>query len=150
MYEQRLAAGRFFTDADVRDTAAVIVVNASLAAHQSPNDPSALLGDTLRANSSPLRVVGVLAADDQSDRPAGAVPLTTGTRVLSASALARPPAMMIEVAELEAMDSARAVTEAWLGEQYGQWSPRLTIGRPRRGWRRRSKGFCFSSCSWGR
>jgi putative ABC transport system permease protein len=36
--------------------------------------------------------------------------------------------MMIEVAELEAMDSARAVTEAWLGEQYGQWRPRLTIG----------------------
>lgn len=129
MYEQRLAAGRFLTDADVRDSAAVIVVNASLAAHLSPNDPSALIGDTLRVNGSPLRVVGVLAAaDDEPDRPAGAVPLTAGARVMSASALARPPAMMIEVAELEAMDSARAETEAWLGEQYGQWRPRLTIG----------------------
>lgn len=129
MFEQRMVAGRFLTDADVRDSAAVIVVNAALAAHLAPNDSSAMVGDTILTNGSPLLVVGVLADNaDQAAGPAAAVPLTIAARVLSSAAYARPPVMMIEVARLERMDPVRATTETWLTEQYGKWRPRLTIG----------------------
>ncbi len=129
MFDQRLASGRFLTDADVRDSGAVVVANSALAARLSPNDLSALVGDTILTNGVPLLVVGVLAENgDQAAGPAAAVPLTLASRVLSSAAHARPPVMMIEVAELERMDPVRANTEAWLTEQYGEWRPRLTIG----------------------
>ncbi len=128
MFEQRLAAGRFLTDADVQDSAAVIVANAALAAHLSPNDPTALAGDSILTNGVPLLVVGVLVDNgDQEAGPAAAVPLTIAARVLSGTAYARPPVLMIEVAELEGMEPVRATTETWLTEQYGEWHPRLTI-----------------------
>jgi putative ABC transport system permease protein len=129
VYDQTLMAGRFLIDSDVRDSAAVAVVNHALASQLASADARTLLGDTLLVNGVPLRVVGVLApAEDSGGSAALAVPLTVGARVLSATAIARPPIMVLKAANVEDMGPLRASVEAWLGERYGDWEPRLTIG----------------------
>jgi putative ABC transport system permease protein len=129
IYDQRIAAGRFISDADVRDSAPVGVLNASLAARLSSGDATALLGDTVWANGTPVRVIGVLAgATDSTVAPALAMPLTATRRALAAAAAARPPIMLIKAAQVEHVDSVRATAESWLRERYGDWSSRLTIG----------------------
>lgn len=129
IYEQELAAGRFLHDDDVRDSAGVAVLNASLAGRLSSGGQAALIGDTVWANGAALRVIGVLAGEtDSTASPALAIPLTTAARVLSATAQARPPMMLIKATRVEDVHSVRATVETWLGERYGDWQSRLTIG----------------------
>jgi putative ABC transport system permease protein len=129
IYEQTTAAGRFLTESDVRDSAMVAVLNHPLAAQLAPDDPRRIVGDTVWINESPLLVVGVLAAaGDSGGSAAVAVPLTLGSRILSAAAGSRPPIMMLKARRIEDMPAMRASTEGWLAERYGDWEPRLTIG----------------------
>ena len=103
IYEQSVAVGRFLVAEDVRDSALTAVINHPLALQLEPDDPHALLEDTLWVNDVPLRVVGVLAQKgDSGSTPAVAVPLTVAPRVLSAAAGARPPIMMLESPTVEA------------------------------------------------
>ena len=127
LYDQQVAVGRFLNEDDVRDSAAVIVLNAPLAARLSSGRE--ILGDTVVVNGAALRVIGVLGGPtDTSEAVAAALPVTAAPRVLSASAAARPPTMLLEANRVEIVDSVRGVAEAWLTEKYGDWSARLTIG----------------------
>lgn len=129
IYGQDVAAGRFLSDDDVRDSAAVAVLNAALAARLTSGSVEALLGDTVRANGAALRVVGVLrGATDSTSPPALAMPITTAPRALSAAAAARPPVMLIKADRVEDVQRVRAIAESWMTERYGDWRSRLTIG----------------------
>ena len=129
LFDQTAAAGRFLEDADVREAALVTVINHSLASQFVPDDPGALLGDTIWIADVPLHVVGILAPkNDTGGTPALAVPVSIAPRVLSPAAGARPPAMVIKARRVEDMGALRASVETWLGERYGEWQPRLTIG----------------------
>lgn len=125
--DQDVALGRFLNENDVRDSAGVAVLNAALAARLSSG--SSLVGDTVAVNGAALEVIGVLGgSDDTSQTAVAAIPITAARRVLSVSAAARPPTMVIEVHRVEDVDSAKAVAEKWLTEKYGDWNARLTIG----------------------
>jgi putative ABC transport system permease protein len=81
----KLEQGEFFTDADVRSAARVIVLGKTVAEKLFPGvDP---IGETIRVRNLPFRVVGVLAAKGQSmvgqDQDDTAVtPYTTAQRKL--------------------------------------------------------------------
>ena len=58
-----VASGAFFTDADIRTAARVIVVGQTLADTLYPGSDA--VGQTIRVNNLPFRVVGVMAAKGQ-------------------------------------------------------------------------------------
>src|SRR5690606_23620313 len=125
--DQKIALGRFLSDRDIQDSAAVVVLNAALASRLSSG--SALVGDTVVVNGAALHVIGVFDGPaDTSQRAVAALPITTARRVWSGSAAARPPTMVLEAHRVEDVDSVKAVAEGWLTEKYGNWRSRLTIG----------------------
>lgn len=125
--DQEIALGRFLNERDVQDSATVVVLNAPLAARLSSG--RSLVGDTVVVNGAPLQVIGVLDGPaDTSHGAAAALPITATSRVLSVSAAARPPMMLLKAHRVEDVDSVKAVAERWLTEKYGNWNARLTIG----------------------
>src|SRR5205085_244559 len=81
----KVEQGDFFTDADVRSAARVIVLGKSVAEKLFPG--VAPVGETIRVRSRPFRVVGVLAAKGQSmvgqdQDDTAVVPYTTAQRKL--------------------------------------------------------------------
>jgi putative ABC transport system permease protein len=81
----KVEQGEFFTDADVRSAARVIVLGKSVAEKLFPGiDP---VGETIRVRNLPFRVVGVLAAKGQSmvgqdQDDTAVIPYTTAQRKL--------------------------------------------------------------------
>jgi len=81
----KVEQGDFFTDADVRSAARVIVLGKSVAEKLFPGlDP---IGETIRVRNLPFRVVGVLAAKGQSmvgqdQDDTAVIPYTTAQRKL--------------------------------------------------------------------
>ena len=81
----KVEQGEFFTDADVRSAARVIVLGKTVAEKLFPGvDP---IGETIRVRNLPFRVVGVLAAKGQSmvgqdQDDTAVIPYTTAQRKL--------------------------------------------------------------------
>jgi putative ABC transport system permease protein len=81
----RVEQGEFFTDADIRSAARVIVLGKTVAEKLFPGiDP---IGETIRVRNLPFRVVGVLSAKGQSmvgqdQDDTAVVPYTTAQRKL--------------------------------------------------------------------
>jgi putative ABC transport system permease protein len=81
----KVEQGDFFTDADIRSAARVIVLGKSVAEKLFPGlDP---IGETIRVRNLPFRVVGVLAAKGQSmvgqdQDDTAVIPYTTAQRKL--------------------------------------------------------------------
>src|SRR5215207_2368617 len=115
--------GRFFTPAEVRDDAPVVVVShAAAKALSRTGQPAALLGDTLRLRGTAMRVIGIAAPDE---RETGAlevsVPLGLGPAVMTADEAARPRRLVVKAKKVEDVEAVRAATGAWLTARYGPW-----------------------------
>jgi putative ABC transport system permease protein len=111
----RVEQGEFFTEADVRSAARVIVLGKSVAEKLFPGvDP---IGETIRVRNLPFRVVGVLAAKGQSmvgqDQDDTAVmPYTTAQRKLLGQQIPSINQAMISAISQE----ASAVTQRQITE----------------------------------
>ena len=121
--------GRFFTPAEVRDDAPVVVVShAAAKALSRTGQPEALLGDTLRLRGTALRVIGIAAPDE---RETGAlqvsVPLGLGPAVMTAEEAARPRRLVLKAKKVEEVEQVRAAAGAWLTGRYGPWEKRFEI-----------------------
>jgi putative ABC transport system permease protein len=126
--------GRFFTPAEVRDDAPVVVVShATAKALSRPGQqPGALLGETLRLRGTALRVIGISAPDE---RDAGTltvfVPLGLGEAVMGPGEAARPRTLVLKARKVEDVDAVRAAAGTWLGERYGRWETRFEVSTDR-------------------
>jgi putative ABC transport system permease protein len=79
---QDLAAGVFFNNAQVRSTARVVVLGASVANYLFGDDPAAGLNKTIRMNHQTFRVIGVLQSVGEPGDGVVVTPLNTVRRYI--------------------------------------------------------------------
>jgi putative ABC transport system permease protein len=79
---QDMAAGSFFTDAQVRTAARVVVLGPSVANYLFGNDPAAALDHTVRINHQTFRVIGVMQSVGEPGDSVAVMPLNTARRYI--------------------------------------------------------------------
>lgn len=127
--DHRLSAGRYLDEDDVRQRRPVAVVNARLAALLASPDDGPLVGTRISLNDSAVTVVGVLEGpSDSTAQPVALIPVTAASGVLSVTAAARPPLLLVKAATIEAFGDVRTRSEQWMDERFADWRARLTIG----------------------
>ena len=111
----KVEQGEFFTDADVRSAARVIVLGKSVADKLFPGlDP---VGETIRVRNLPFRVAGVLAAKGQSmvgqdQDDTAVIPYTTAQRKLLGQQIPSiNQAMVSSISEQASAVTQRQITE---------------------------------------
>ncbi|SOD03133.1 putative ABC transport system permease protein [bacterium JGI 053] len=121
--------GRFFTPAEVRDDAPVVVLSYTAAKTLSPTgQPAAMLGQTLRLRGVAMRVIGISGEDEREGRAMSAlVPLGLGPAVMTADEAARPRRLVLKAKKVEEVEAVRAAAGAWLTRRYGPWQKRFEI-----------------------
>jgi putative ABC transport system permease protein len=128
------ASGRFLNEAELRSGAHVAVLSYGLASALSGADstsggkPLALLDDTVRLQSHPFRVIGILADEKgMEERLRAIVPFTVAAHAIIPSGESGHPALLVRATRVEQVDSVRAHTEHWLEARYGAWQGRLSV-----------------------
>lgn len=144
--------GRFFSDAESRSGAPVVVLSRAAAnwlvrppapsretnprrilPPVGPLDPAAaaLVGDTVRFNGQPRVVIGILAADGDDRLRLAYMPVasTEGARV--AGFAERPPTVIVKAARVEDASLTRLRVEQWLTQRFGAWEGRVDVGTNR-------------------
>ena len=122
-----IAAGHFFTDADVRAGARVAVLSAALAdslALRSTGGGAAaagVVGDSILLEGQPFRVVGVLGPDAGALSLAALVPFSTASTALAPSLIPAAPNLLVRADRLELVDTVRARAERWLAGRVPDW-----------------------------
>lgn len=79
---QDMAAGSFFTDAQVRTAARVVVLGPSVANYLFGTDPAAALDHTVRINHQTFRVIGVMQSVGEPGDSVAVMPLNTARRYI--------------------------------------------------------------------
>jgi putative ABC transport system permease protein len=119
-YGAELAAGRFFTEAEVAADAPVTVVSDNLARELAPGgDARAILGRTILFRGTPRTVVGVIKRSEGEEGFAAYVPLPAGPAVMAAGEGDRARTLVLRAARVEEVDSAGTAVERWLAGRYG-------------------------------
>ena len=122
-----LAAGRFYSDAEVAHAAPVVVLGHRLARDLAgAHDPLWLVGRAVAVRGERREVIGVLA------RPAAGVdedavafaPLRGGTALLDAPAA---PVLRLKARSIEAVDSLHAATLDWLAQRHPRAVGKLEV-----------------------
>lgn len=128
-----VAAGRFFSEAEVRHGAAVIVVNHALALELSRgNDPLSLVGREIHVNGRSRRVIGVQVPtgfEDTSD-PSFVLyaPIRSASALLPVPSRGRfAPSIQLRATKVEAVNAVRDATHDWLSRRYGNWQRRVRV-----------------------
>ena len=123
-----VAAGRFFSDDEVRAEAPVVVISAALAAQVAPRrSPSSLVGDTILFQGVPRAVIGVLAASNSRDALAF-MPIGAARAAMAPALVGRPMTIAIKARRVEDVPVIRARVEEWLARHYGvAWKERVNV-----------------------
>ncbi len=132
MYGVEMGSGRFFTDADLASDTAAVVLSHLAAAALSPGAPNALLGRVLSLRGTPMRVAGILKADEKDQGLAVYVPLSTAARVMTPGEAARPRTLVIKARRVEEVETVRAAAEGWLARRHGAgWAKDFALSTDR-------------------
>jgi len=122
-----VAAGRYFTDIEVRHNAPVVVLSNKLAAAlSSDGDPIAAIGREVRVRGRSLTTVGVMPAYTgetgfQIFIPVRAAAVALGGRQLT-------PTMFVRAPSLETVDVTRQHVIEWLATRYRDWERQVVVG----------------------
>ena len=119
-----LAAGRFFSDAELDAGANVAVLDARLAARLSAA-PAAAIGRTVQLGTGAFEVIGVLGTAPKG--PAVAYVPLTALAATSPTAAERTPSLAVIAGRVEDVPALRARLDAWLKDQFGDRSSSFTI-----------------------
>jgi len=122
-----VAAGRFFTDPEVRADAGVVVLSSGLAKRLAAGRPvDALLGDSVLFQGRPRVVIGVLGEGGTGSL--AFMPIGAAESALPGALVGRPVTIAIKAGRVEDVPGILVEVEAWLGRRFGPaWSERLTI-----------------------
>ncbi|MBV9774144.1 MAG: ABC transporter permease [Gemmatimonadetes bacterium] len=125
----RLEAGRSFTEVEAGRNAPVAVVSHLLAARLAGNrEPAAAIGQTVRLNGVPRRVIGVLAPRPRERVLHVLVPLRAAAGILHPVGPAAAPALEIRARSVEEVQAVQDRVEDWLAGRYGRWEERFLVG----------------------
>ena len=124
-----VAAGRLFTDAEVRADAPVVVVSDALAAQVAPGrTPASLAGDTIFFQGQPRVVIGVLAKRENAKNVIAFMPIGAAKTALPPALVGRPTSIAIKARRVEDVPVVRGQVESWLATRYGAgWKDRVSV-----------------------
>jgi putative ABC transport system permease protein len=125
----KIAAGRFFTDDDVRRDAAVVVISEPLAAQVAKGRAAAsLVGDTVLFQGQPRQVIGVLAAVGESRTVLAFMPIGAAKSALAPALVGRPTTIAVKARAVEDVPVIRDRVGTWLATRYGPaWKDRVSV-----------------------
>ena len=122
-----VAAGRYFTDIEVRHNAPVVVLSNKLAAAlSSDGDPIAAIGREVRVRGRALTTVGVMPAYTGETGFQIFIPLRGAAAALGGRQLT--PSMFVRAPSLETVDVTRHHVVEWLATRYRDWERRVVVG----------------------
>lgn len=125
-----IAAGRFYTDAEVAHAAPVVVLGHRLAEELADRrDAFWMVGRIIRVGAGRREVVGVLAAPTRGADPdlVAFAPIRGGSVLFDEGSAARSPTLRLKARSIEAVDTLRGATLDWLAERYGRDAGKLRI-----------------------
>jgi putative ABC transport system permease protein len=117
-----LAAGRFYTEAEVAHAAPVVVLGHRLAGELAgARDALWLVGRPVSVGGERLEVIGVLAPPAGGPEPdlVAFAPLRGGAGLLEATHPPRVAALRLKARSIEAVDTLRTAAIDWLAARYG-------------------------------
>ncbi|MEX2178222.1 MAG: ABC transporter permease [Gemmatimonadaceae bacterium] len=121
--------GRFFTEPEVRNDAAVVVLSAALAARLSGDErPQGLIGDTVWFQGNPRSVIGVLGPEMGEPQSLAFMPIGAARMALPPALVGRPVTAVIKAHLVEDVQPIRAIVERWLAQEFGTtWQERIAV-----------------------
>lgn len=124
-----VAAGRFFTDDEVRVDAPVVVLSQALAARLTRGrDPESLIRDTVLFQGAARVVIGVLAAAPDATESLAFMPVGAARSALPPALVGRPTTIAVKAHSVEDVPAVRARVEAWSARRFGvNWNERITV-----------------------
>jgi putative ABC transport system permease protein len=145
----RVERGRFFTDAEARSGAPVVVLSRGVAnALAAPSRPdagrgrglpapagpltagaAALIGDTVYFQDRPRVVVGIIAADEEDRSRLAFVPI--GASSASSGSRSGLATIVVKVGRVEQSSAIRETVERWLTQRFGAWKDRVEVSTNR-------------------
>ena len=118
----RLAAGRFFTEAEVSRGTPVVVLSWTVAAElANGRDPLALLGAQARVGPTPREVIGIAAPYEGERCCAAVIPITGAGTTLGRTLT---PSIFVKARRVEDVNALEAAVQDWLAIRYGHGWPR--------------------------
>lgn len=126
----KFAEGRFFTDAEVARGSRVVVVSHRLAADlMDGRDPTLLVGRTVRVNSQPCEVIGVVEPyeHERDGSQAAWVPFEAASLLLPPTATPRPTTIFVRAATVEEVSALEAEVKGWVAERFTTQSKLTTV-----------------------
>ncbi len=124
-----VVVGRFFTEQEVRNDAAVVVLSAALAARLSGDErPEGLINDTVWFQGSPSSVIGVLGPEMGEPQSLAFMPIGAARVALPPALVGRPVTAVIKAHRVEDVQPIRATVERWLAREFGAaWQERIAV-----------------------
>jgi putative ABC transport system permease protein len=128
LMKKPLAAGRFFSEGEMREGRPVAVISAGFAeAVLRAKNPAAAVGKTIRMEATDFQVVGVSPNDPQQTALAAIVPATVASLALAPSTSPRAPSIYVRAAGVENVPAVKKAVEAWLTSRLGSWKNRASV-----------------------
>jgi putative ABC transport system permease protein len=122
------AAGRFFTPIEASHDALVVILSWRLASELSEGGSAeSLLGQSVRLQGHPRRVIGVLARRRMERDRSAFVPLRAARVAMAPALRPRVPVLMLKAGSVEALPALQTGAEDWLARRYGRWEGRVKI-----------------------
>jgi putative ABC transport system permease protein len=122
------AAGRFFTPIEASHDAPVVILSFRLASELSDGGSAeSLLGQSVRLQGHPRRVIGVLARRRMERDRSAFVPLRAARVAMAPALRPRVPTLMLKAASVEQVAALQGGAEDWLARRYGRWEGRVKV-----------------------
>jgi putative ABC transport system permease protein len=113
--------GRYFTDAEARRNASVVVLSHNLAVALSrTGDPAPMIGHTVRVRDRSLTIIGVMSAYVGERLFNVYVPIGAAVTTFQPSG-AITPSMQVRAPSIEEVNSVRDRVVGWLASRYPHW-----------------------------
>jgi putative ABC transport system permease protein len=131
-----IAAGRFFDQRELRDSAAVLVASDGLAKLVAGDAaPAGALGREVTLEGTAFRIVGVLAPRGVDEPfPSAVVPFSRAASAMAPASLPVAPQLMLRAVRVEDVDSVHARAERWAASRFGAgtWEKEVRVALSQR------------------
>ena len=119
--------GRYFTDAEARRNASVVVLSHNLAAALSrTGDPSLMIGRVIRVRGRPLTTIGVMPHYIGERLFSVYVPIGAAATTFQPSGIITPT-LQVRARDIEGVSGVRDLVIGWLASRYPDWQRRVNV-----------------------
>jgi putative ABC transport system permease protein len=119
--------GRYFTEAEARRDAPVVVLSHNLAAQLSrTGEPSRMLGATVRVHGRPLTTIGIMPPYVGERLFDVYVPILAASTTFEGSGVITPT-LAVRARSIEGVGAVRDLVDGWLAGRFPHWEKRVDV-----------------------